>query len=80
MFFSSKTLNSLGLYNNNIGQAGARYLAEALRQNKVTQESAFTFIFIYLLQTLSTFVIFQNEIGDEGIEHLADALHHNNVN
>lgn len=80
--FFSKTLISVELGNNQIGDKGAEHLANALQQNKVTGIVLFCsypIIFYYFSQTLTTLDLYNNRIGFYGGQHLADALEQNKV-
>jgi len=72
----------LNLENNQIGNEGARYLADALKINNV--RIVFHLILLIIIsfifiQTLTELNISCNHIDDEGAKHLADALITNNV-
>ncbi|CAF1517281.1 unnamed protein product, partial [Adineta steineri] len=60
---SLKTLTTLNLSSNHIGDVGAERLADALRQNT----------------TLITLGIERNRIEDAGAQHLAHGLQYNTV-
>jgi Ran GTPase-activating protein (RanGAP) involved in mRNA processing and transport len=74
-----QTLTTLLLWCNNIGNEGARYFANALKQNQVTTVTSHTIIQSYFIQTLTILNLDRNEIGDQGAQHLADALKQNQV-
>ncbi|CAF1160783.1 unnamed protein product [Adineta steineri] len=59
--YDNQTLTTLDLHRDNIGDAGAQYLAVGLRQNK----------------TLTTLNLYNNSIGDVGAQHLADVIQDN---
>ena len=79
----SQTLTGLYLYSNQIGDAGAQYLADALRDNKVIlifSSSSLSHIYLHLYsQTLTMLDLRSNQIGDAGAQYLADALRDNKV-
>jgi Ran GTPase-activating protein (RanGAP) involved in mRNA processing and transport len=54
----NSTLTTLDLYDNEIGDEGAKHLAQTLQINR----------------TLTTLHLYSNQIGAEGAEHLAEAL------
>ncbi|CAF1302080.1 unnamed protein product [Rotaria sp. Silwood1] len=58
-----KTLTTLYIAENQIGDQGAQYLANALQINR----------------TLTILYVAQNQIGDEGAQHFANALQQNQV-
>ncbi len=63
-----------------IGDKGAQYLAEALRQNEVISPFSFSHSTVhYVTQTLTTMDLRFNQIGSQGAEHLANALEQNKV-
>ncbi|CAF1691629.1 unnamed protein product, partial [Adineta ricciae] len=55
------TLTTLDLSGNQIGDAGAQYMSDALRHNT----------------TLTTLDLSGNQIGDAGAQYVSDALRHN---
>ncbi|CAF4513463.1 unnamed protein product [Rotaria socialis] len=76
------TLTTLDISSNKIGADGAKQLANALANNKVTlnQSSPIAYIVNLLLkQTLTTLNLLFNEIGEDGAKHLADVLANNKV-
>lgn len=73
---------TLNLRANLIGNDGAQYLSDALKNNTVRHNVFIQFLYIhcyYLIQTLTTLVLYLNQIGDQGAQHLADALQINTV-
>ncbi|CAF1654887.1 unnamed protein product, partial [Adineta ricciae] len=56
-----KTLTTLDLSWNQIGDAGAQYVSDALRHNT----------------TLTTLNLWHNQIGEKGAQYVSDALRHN---
>jgi len=71
---ASRNLRRLGLASCRIGPAGARLLADALRDHP-------SLVFLNLGWTRATEAVREsgNRIGDEGCEALADLLRHNRV-
>ena len=69
------------LDSNQIGDAGAQYLADALRDNKVMliSSSSLSYLSFLYLQTLTELYLYNNQIGDAGAQYLADALRDNKV-
>ncbi len=81
LFFTTQTLSTLNLDSNQIGNAGAQYLAGALRNNTVIPiifHLSHYHLFLYI-QTLKTLLLSSNKIGDEGAQHIADGLKNNTV-
>jgi Ran GTPase-activating protein (RanGAP) involved in mRNA processing and transport len=78
---SPKTLATLDLASNKIGNQGTQHLADALRNGAVNVFSflSLLFIFIFFMQNLIKFNLSSNEIGYDGIKHLADAIKNNKV-
>jgi hypothetical protein len=77
-----QTLTTLSLWNNEIGDAGAQYLGEALRTNTVKENHSCWSLFIlvcYFTQTLTTLNLNGNQIGDGGVQYLGEALRTNRV-
>ena len=77
-----QTLTTLILGNNRIGDAGAQYILNALKTNKVNHSIYFTiiiFIFLLTIQTLSTLDLKHNRIGPAAASNLAQALKDNEV-
>ena len=80
--FSTQTLKTLDLTENQIGDKGAEYFSAALRNNTVsrifcssTQKTQIDFF----TQTLNELTLRHNQIGDKGAKDLADALRANRV-
>jgi Ran GTPase-activating protein (RanGAP) involved in mRNA processing and transport len=82
LHFFIQTLTKLHLSNNQIGDAGAQHLADALRNNTVililSSSISYTHLHFFI-QTLTTLDLNHNQIGDAGAQHLADALRNNTV-
>jgi len=76
-------LTAVDLGQNNIGNQGAQYLANALHQNEVTRLTSMYFLvnysFMIFLQALVKLNLSSNEIGPQGAEYLANALKQNMV-
>ncbi|CAF2157902.1 unnamed protein product [Rotaria magnacalcarata] len=71
----SRTLTELYLSNNNLGDRGVKYLANALGGDKTnTQEQTNHNISITNQTTLQHLYLGQNGIGDEGLKYLCDML------
>jgi Ran GTPase-activating protein (RanGAP) involved in mRNA processing and transport len=83
IFDFTQTLTTLNLWNNGIGDQGAKYLSNALKQNTVGQNlillslsdpTIFDFI-----QTLTKLDLARNQIKDQGAQYLSEALLNNKV-
>jgi hypothetical protein len=73
---------TLTIDQNNIGDEGTKYLADALLFNKVISKTisfSLNWLFNFYTQSLITLMIANNHIGDEGALYLADALRNNKV-
>ncbi|CAM4924679.1 unnamed protein product [Rotaria socialis] len=71
----SRTLTELYLSNNNLGDRGVQYLANALGGDKRnTQEQSNNNISITNQTTLQHLYLGQNGVGDEGLKYLCDML------
>jgi Ran GTPase-activating protein (RanGAP) involved in mRNA processing and transport len=79
-YFTS-TLTTLSLDNNSIGDEGAKYLADALRENDVISLRHFLIILIThcFIQVLTTLDLRTNDIDTPGAQYLANALIENKV-
>ena len=79
--FFSKTLTTLGLDRNSIGDERAKHLGDALKTNHVSPQlsSLFHSRLSHPSQTLTTLNLYGNSIDDEGAKHLSDALRTNQV-
>ena len=87
IFHFIQTLTKLNLGFNGISDAGAQYLADALRNSKVS-ETLFPFhplrlfyLWEYLsfIQTLTRLDLCSNRISDIGMQYLADGLRNSKV-
>jgi len=81
IFDFTQTLTTLNLWDNGIGDQGAKYLSNALKQNTVGQNlillshpTIFDFI-----QTLTKLDLARNQIKDQGAQYLSEALLNNTV-
>ena len=72
-------MQNLDLTKNAIGNLGAQYLADGLRENKVIIISFLILSFQIEFQGLVKLILRNNLIGDTGIEYLATALQMNKV-
>ena len=80
----SQTLTKVDLYNNNIGQTGTEYLANALRTNTVALSFRSIIARVRIRgslfgQTLLHLELDSNNIEAVGAQYLANALEHNKV-
>jgi Ran GTPase-activating protein (RanGAP) involved in mRNA processing and transport len=83
LFLITQTLITLDLKYNGIGEKGAQYLADALKNKTVNSFFCFCLSHLRLFlitQTLTTLNLTDNEIGDNGAQDLADGLKNNTVN
>lgn len=71
----------LSLFNNQIGNKGARYLGEALEKNNVREKSILSFLsyLYYLKKGLKYLGLANNQIGPEGAQYLGEGLQNNKV-
>jgi hypothetical protein len=73
-------LTVLNLYWNDISDDGAKYFADALKQNTVIFCCLFLFcLYLFFIQKLTTLYLSNNRIGDDGAQELAVALQQNQV-
>jgi Ran GTPase-activating protein (RanGAP) involved in mRNA processing and transport len=80
--FHIQSITQLNLSRNNIGDEGAKHLAEVLRNNKVIHCTSSSISFIYFhfhIQTITQLNLEFNRIGDEGAKYLAEVLRNNQV-
>lgn len=70
---------ALNLHESHIGPLGIQQLAEALRQNTVSDLLVCTSCSNWFVQTVTTLDISRNRIGPSTIKYLADTLTHNKV-
>ncbi len=79
MYHLIKSLTTLNLYYNQIGDKGAQEFADVLKHNTVKSLFFSSIFYIYNSQTLTKLNLSSNEINSEGIQYLANALKHNKV-
>ena len=74
-------LKTLQVSSNNIGNIGAQYFANALKNNTVNIIVFFIFIVLSFSDSKGLFqlTLSKNEITDEDAQSLADALQYNKV-
>ena len=78
--FRTQTLTELNLWQNEIGAEGARYLSDALRENRVSRIFSFSTQKIqidFFTQTLNTLNLDDNEIGIELMSELNQLIERN---
>lgn len=74
------TLTNLSIGGNKIGNEGAKYLSDALKNNRVGDCSSLIFFRLSIfIQTLTTLDFWGSRIGHEVAQYLGDALKHNSV-
>jgi Leucine Rich repeat len=69
----------LNIKHNQIGDNGAKHLADALKDNTVRFPTLSQIYFPILPQTLTTLVLADNQIGRNGAQYIADILRNNKV-